>query len=137
MQLTLDNKFCAYIPPRTQLLKWVGNKQKFAVEITKFFPKDFNYYYEPFLGSGAILATISPTKGLGSDIYKPLMEIWKTLKKNPKELIEWYSERRNLIGKEKKEIVYEKVKESFNCRKVGEVSLIHKADQVIVYEVLD
>ncbi len=114
MQLTLDNKFCAYIPPRTQLLKWVGNKQKFAVEITKFFPKDFNYYYEPFLGSGAILATISPTKGLGSDIYKPLMEIWKTLKKNPKELIEWYSERRNLIGKEKKEIVYEKVKESFN-----------------------
>ncbi len=30
-----------------------------------------------------------------------------------------------------------KVKESFNCRKVGEASLRHKADQVIVYEVLD
>lgn len=34
-------------------------------------------------------------------------------------------------------ISYEKVKESFNCRKVGEVSLKHKADPVIVYEVLD
>jgi len=34
-------------------------------------------------------------------------------------------------------ISYEKVKESFNCKKVGEVSLKHKADQVTVYEVLD
>jgi len=32
---------------------------------------------------------------------------------------------------------YEKVKESFNCRKVGKASLKHKADQVMVYEVLD
>jgi adenylate cyclase len=34
-------------------------------------------------------------------------------------------------------ISYEKVKESFNCRKVGEVSLKHKADKVVIYEVLD
>ena len=34
-------------------------------------------------------------------------------------------------------ICYEKVKESFNCRKVGEVSLKNKADQVLIYEVLD
>ncbi len=32
---------------------------------------------------------------------------------------------------------YEKVRESFNCRKVGEVSLKHKANEVTVYEVLD
>lgn len=30
-----------------------------------------------------------------------------------------------------------KVKESFNCRKVGEASLRHKADLVVIYEVLD
>jgi len=34
-------------------------------------------------------------------------------------------------------IAYEKVKESFNCRKVGEISLKHKADKVVIYEVLD
>ncbi len=34
-------------------------------------------------------------------------------------------------------ISFEKVKESFNCRKVGEVSLKHKASLVSVYEVLD
>jgi adenylate cyclase len=32
---------------------------------------------------------------------------------------------------------YEKVKESFSCRKVGEITLKNKADNVIVYEVLD
>jgi len=32
---------------------------------------------------------------------------------------------------------YEKVKESFNCLKVGQVSLKHKADKVVIYEVLD
>ncbi len=32
---------------------------------------------------------------------------------------------------------YEKVRESFNCRKVGEVSLKHKANEITVYEVLD
>lgn len=35
------------------------------------------------------------------------------------------------------ESAYEKVKESFNCSKVGEVNLKNKADLVLVYEVLD
>ena len=32
---------------------------------------------------------------------------------------------------------YEKVKESFNCNKVGEVSLKNKSHPVMIYEVLD
>jgi class 3 adenylate cyclase len=32
---------------------------------------------------------------------------------------------------------YEKVKESFSCRKVGEVSLKNKANTTVIYEVLD
>ncbi len=32
---------------------------------------------------------------------------------------------------------FNKAKESFNCRKVGEVSLKNKANKMIVYEVLD
>jgi adenylate cyclase len=35
------------------------------------------------------------------------------------------------------EISYEKVKESFNCRKVGEVSLKNKAQAMTIYEVID
>ena len=35
------------------------------------------------------------------------------------------------------ERAYEKVKESFNCRKVGEVSLKNKANPMTIYEVMD
>jgi DNA adenine methylase len=119
MQFTIENKYNTYYPPKTQLLKWVGNKQKFAVEITRFFPIDFGRYFEPFLGSGAILATVAPLKGLGSDTFKPLMEIWSMLKKNPKELIQWYADRRNQIGKLSKEDVYENVLHSYNFNPNG------------------
>lgn len=114
MQLTLDNKFALYTPPRTQLLKWVGNKQKFAGEISRFFPVRYNTFYEPFFGSGAIMATVAPRKGVGSDISSPLIEIWKMLKDNPDELINWYAERRNRVETEGKKEVYESVKSSFN-----------------------
>jgi len=114
MQLTLDSKFATYVPPKSQLLKWVGNKQKFAGQITKFFPAQFNDFYEPFLGSGAIMATLSPTRGIGSDIYKPLIEIWKTLKDDPELLVKWYKERVERIAIEDKVQVYNSVLKSFN-----------------------
>ena len=49
MQLTLEDKYRTYYPPQKQLLKWVGNKQKFASEITKYFPLEYGKYIEPFL----------------------------------------------------------------------------------------
>jgi len=114
MQLSLDGKFATYIPPKSQLLKWVGNKQRFAGEITRFFPSTFNTFYEPFLGSGAIIATVAPQKGVGSDAFGPLIEIWKKLKSDSDGLIDWYADRRNRLEKEEKKDVYESIKASFN-----------------------
>lgn len=114
MQLNFDTLQTTFQPPTSQLLKWVGNKQKFASEITRYFPSSFNNYIEPFLGSGAILATVAPKNGLGSDAFLPLIEIWKMLKSDPEELIKWYADRRNQIEEKSKEEVYEQVKTSYN-----------------------
>lgn len=119
MQLTIDQKYATYCPPKTQLLKWVGNKQRFAGEISKYFPIDYNKFYEPFLGSGAIIATVAPTGGIGSDVFAPLIEIWQALVNNPDELIEWYTTRRNRIETEDKGKVYETVKSSYNSNPNG------------------
>ena len=36
------------VPPfKTQLLKWIGNKQRFAHEIVSYFPATFGTYHEP------------------------------------------------------------------------------------------
>lgn len=114
MQLSFDSKFATYLPPRTQLLKWVGNKQKFASKITHSFPTNYGKFYEPFLGSGAIMATLSPNIGIGSDIYKPLIDIWQKLKEDPQGLIDWYAIRRNRLDTEDKIEVYEDIKKRFN-----------------------
>lgn len=119
MQLTLEDKYITYYPPKSQLLKWVGNKQKFAVEITRHFPTDIHRYIEPFLGSGAILATVAPTNGLGSDIFKPLVEIWQKLASDPTGLVDWYAERRNRLETEVKEDVYKSVLATYNANPNG------------------
>lgn len=119
MQLSLDSKFATYIPPKSQLLKWIGNKQRFAAEIASFFPIDFKTFYEPFLGSGAIMATVAPRLGVGSDIFEPLIEIWQKLKSDPNGLIEWYAEHREKLESENKAAVYENVKASFNSNHNG------------------
>ena len=66
-------------PFREQLLKWVGNKQRFAHEILSYFPQRFGVYFEPFLGSGAVLATLQPTRAQASDLSAPLVGIFQTL----------------------------------------------------------
>jgi len=119
MQLTLEDKYITYYPPKSQLLKWVGNKQKFAVEITRYFPTDINRYIEPFLGSGAILATVAPNNGLGSDVFKPLIEIWQKLASDPNALIDWYAERRNRLEAEVKEDIYKSVLAAYNSQPNG------------------
>ena len=74
---------------KTQLLKWIGNKQRFAHEIASFFPTDIRTYYEPYLGSGAVLAALQLPKAVGSDAFVPFVEIWQTLKTTHEVVVTW------------------------------------------------
>lgn len=101
-------------PLKGQLLKWIGNKQKYAETIISHFPKKFSRYFEPFLGSGAVLATLAPEYGIGSDAFKPLIGIFQILKDDPRLLVEFYSENYELIGRFGKENAYAMIRDSYN-----------------------
>jgi len=101
-------------PLKTQLLKWIGNKQRFAHEIASLFPINYNSYFEPFLGSGAVLATHAPKSGLGSDVLMPLMEIWKALKSDPDLIKNWYRSRWELARSYSNNDGYEIIKSNYN-----------------------
>jgi DNA adenine methylase len=103
-------------PQNVQLIKWVGNKQRFAHQIISFFPSIGGHkYIEPFLGSAAVLSTLSPARALGSDSYAPLIEIWSTLKTSPEELIGWYESRWNRFTNSRNpRKVYDEILASFN-----------------------
>jgi DNA adenine methylase len=105
----------SHFAPQRQLLKWIGNKQRFAEEIVTYFPPRFGKYFEPFIGSGAVLATLQPSRALGSDTFRPLMEIWQTLRQSPERLKAWYAERYEFAISGEKVQRYESIKASYNA----------------------
>ena len=56
------------------------------------FPTDYEAYFEPFLGSAAVLGCLSPRRALACDIIEPLIEFWRLVQKKPRELIDSYTE---------------------------------------------
>lgn len=105
--------------PRKQLLKWIGNKHRFAPEIISYFPADYNTYFEPFVGSGAVWGTLAPKKAHISDAFSPLIEIWQTLQSDPEKLKQWYSDRYKIMTQGEKVSGYEKIKASYNTNPNG------------------
>ncbi len=101
-------------PFQTGLLKWIGNKQRVAHEIASYFPANFGTYYEPFIGSGAVLATLAPKRAIGSDSFTPLIGIWQTLRESPDTLKRWYAERWKQVAAGPKLEAYERIKKSYN-----------------------
>lgn len=83
------------------LLKWIGNKRKFAETIISYMPQQFNDYYEPFLGSGAVMAELLNedstklfphfNKAHGSDILPFLIGIFDLVKDDPEKLTDYYN----------------------------------------------
>lgn len=121
LQMFKTNDACknTVAPFGIQLLKWVGNKQRFAHEIASFFPLEYDTYLEPFIGSGAVLGTLAPRAAIASDNFPPLLEIWQTLQCNPKLLKTWYADRWNAMMQGDKKAAYERVRASYNAKPNG------------------
>ena len=67
-------------------LKWPGGKRWLAKKYKEYFPKEYNMYIEPFLGSGAVFFSLQPKEAILSDINKELINLYVIMRDNPKEL---------------------------------------------------
>ena len=106
-------------PFKTQLIKWVGNKQRYADQIIAHFPEHIPAYHEPFLGSGGVMANLAHARAFGSDIYGPLMEIWHCLAEDPDRLISWYDERWTWFHAGDRQTRYDTIRARFNAAPNG------------------
>jgi len=74
-------------------IKWVGGKRGLLNQILPLFPKEFNNYYEPFIGGGAVFfelfskGLLNGKKIILSDINSELINTYNLIKDNPYELI--------------------------------------------------
>ena len=70
-------------------VKWAGGKTQLLPEILKRVPKEFNNYYEPFIGGGTVLLALQPNNATINDINSELIHVYKTIVDEPLKLIQF------------------------------------------------
>ncbi len=70
------------------VVKWVGGKRQLLDEITPLLPKRITSYCEPFLGGGAVLFSIQPTKAIVNDLNGDLITVYEVIRDDVEALIE-------------------------------------------------
>lgn len=102
-------------PFKTQLLKWVGSKQRVAHLIAAAFPAHAAYH-EPFLGAGGVMGTLAPVRGFGADVFAPLIGIWQALSREPEVLKGWYGTRWHRFQDGDRRLRYAEILASYNAQ---------------------
>lgn len=69
------------------ILKWAGGKRQLLDLILPLIPSDYNRYYEPFVGAGAVLFGLQPSKAVINDTNAELINVYRVIKTNPEDLI--------------------------------------------------
>lgn len=60
-------------------VKWAGGKRQILDKLKKHVPENFDTYYEPFIGGGALLFELSPKKAIINDSNEELMNVYRCL----------------------------------------------------------
>lgn len=68
------------------IIKWAGGKRQLLIELKKRLPKEFNRYFEPFLGAGALFFDLQPQKAFINDYNHSLINLYQCCRDNPIEL---------------------------------------------------
>ena len=77
------------------VVKWVGGKRQLLDEITPLLPKRINAYCEPFLGGGAVLFSIQPSKAVVNDLNADLITVYEVIRDDAEDLIESLKKHKN------------------------------------------
>src|SRR3989338_10072263 len=101
-------------------IKWAGGKTQMLPQYSLMFPKQFNNYFEGFLGSGAVFFYVkkmfTPNKSFISDVNRDLINTFRVVRDNPEELIKLLREHK---AKDNNRIYFEKQRHEFNRMKQG------------------
>jgi DNA adenine methylase len=97
------------LPP---VIKWSGSKRSVAAQLASLFP-EYERYYEPFVGGGAMLPFRKVRQGFASDIMPELIKLWTVIRDEPLSAIDGYSKRWHARQQDGHRIYYE-IRDHFN-----------------------
>lgn len=121
------------------VLKWVGGKTRILKKIKELFPdRKIKNYHEPFFGGGSVLFSLEDQitgRIYINDFNKDLINVYKNIRKNPRELINKLKllKRAYLKSKDKRAFYNKKRKhlnenKTFNSRRAALYIFINKTN---------
>ncbi len=93
------------------VLKWAGGKTQLLENIINNMPKEYNRYYEPFVGGGAVFLAVSPKEAVLNDINVQLINLYQQLRSNHTEMLKELEE---LDSQECNKDFYYEVRNKYN-----------------------
>ena len=69
------------------ILKWAGGKTQLLEYVRAMIPQNYNHYFEPFVGGGAILLDLTPDNATINDINTELINMYLQVRDNPNDVI--------------------------------------------------
>ena len=66
-----------------QFVKWVGSKKQLLSEIDARLPKEFNRYFEPFVGGGSVFMHLEHSDIAINDFNRELINCYEQIRDNP------------------------------------------------------
>jgi DNA adenine methylase len=76
-------------------IKWVGGKRQLLDEIKKHIPNEFDRYFEPFVGGGALFFDLQKKSSFINDYNPELTNLYEVVKSDPNELIKDLKKHKN------------------------------------------
>lgn len=120
----------------TPFVKWAGGKRQLLPEIKKLMPKEYNTYYEVFVGGGALFFELQPKKAVINDFNSELINVYKQIKTSPEMLLyrlETYQNKYNsLANMEKKKEYYYSLRQEYNKLIANNFETIDSASLFII-----
>ncbi|MDY4739647.1 DNA adenine methylase [Absicoccus porci] len=110
------------------ILKWAGGKSALLNEIQKRMPKNFETYFEPFVGGGAVFFGTDIKHSVINDINVELINCYKQVRDHCDELIPLLDDLQKKHSEEK----YYELRSKFNLRKAADPKNLNVYDAALM-----
>ena len=97
----------------TPFVKWAGGKRQLLSQIKERMPENYNDYYEPFVGGGAVTFELLPANALINDINKALINAYKQICNAPEAFLKAVNKLDEEMWEDGKEYYYS-LREHYN-----------------------
>ena len=87
-------------------VKWAGGKRQLLAQIRERMPREYNRYYEPFIGGGAVVFDLLPENALINDINEALINAYVQIRENVDSFLDKINRIDSAIGEDGKAYYY-------------------------------